>query len=81
MSMLPAAYHTTDYIYHVDQLDIEVSIPECVFRSVHPCDVDLFNLCITLMTELNLDAPTDPLSATYLYLTLRESIRTELGMQ
>ena len=81
MNMLPAAYQTTDYLYPVDEIDIDVSVPECEFRNIYPCDVDLFNLCIILMTELNLHEPVDPLSAADLYLTLRGRIRTELGMQ
>lgn len=80
MSMLPEVYRTRDYIYGVNQLELDVCRGECEFRSALPCDEDIFHLCGILAEELDLNVPEDAMGAVDLYLVLRRNIRRELDL-
>ncbi|XP_039617552.1 uncharacterized protein LOC120534210 isoform X2 [Polypterus senegalus] len=77
MYTVPHLYGAEDNFCPCSVQDIEVCEEECQTRQ-YPCDQTVFELCCLLMTELQLDPPDKAEEATYLYISLREQIRSSL---
>lgn len=77
MYFTPEAYNTTDFLHPADPQEIEARLQECRFKSVYPCDEDVFNLCVMWMAENNWQPPSDPENARNLFIRLREKALEE----
>ncbi|XP_038071286.1 uncharacterized protein LOC119740150 [Patiria miniata] len=74
MYSMPQLYGTQNFLVPVQPDEIEVCESECTFKSPYPCDRDVFDLCITLMAEAGITAPTNPREGQDLYHFLRTEI-------
>lgn len=78
MHAVPQLYGARDYLHPVGPQEVEVCLEECVFKD-YPCDKDVFDACVHLITEHNLDMPKDVYSTVDFYIKLRELINNELS--
>lgn len=78
MHAVPQLYGARDYLHPVGPQEVEVCLEECVFKD-YPCDKDVFDACVHLITEHNLDMPKDGYSTVDFYIKLRELINNELS--
>lgn len=76
---VPQLYGARDYLHNVDLEKVEVCLEECVFKDF-PCDEDVFNICVDLMSEHNLTLTNDVFETVNLYITLRQLIKNDLDM-
>lgn len=77
MYAVPHLYEATDYLHPVSLDKVQVCLEECVFKEF-PCDEDIFNVCVDLMSEHDLDLTYDVYAAVDLYIKLRQLINSEL---
>ena len=78
MFMVPQLWGTHDFIVSPNAADLETAKDSCLFLTAVPCDNDVFELCVTIMDELNLSFPNDRLQALDLYISLRDAIHSQL---
>jgi hypothetical protein len=71
----PRLHGSQEYMNRIAPEDINMCKRDCMFRKCIPCDEDVYNLCIVLMAQENLDMPEDAYSGLNLYLRLRELVR------
>ena len=75
----PELYGAHDHLANVTEDEIQVCKSECIMREMCPCeDKDVFQLCVLVMGERNLELPSDAYQATDLYLLLRTTIRQQV---
>ncbi|KAA0706551.1 hypothetical protein E1301_Tti022474 [Triplophysa tibetana] len=77
MHAVPQLYGARDYLHPVRPEDVDVCLEECVFKD-YPCDKDVFDVCVHLIAEHNLDMSKDVYSTLDVYIKLRELINDEL---
>ncbi|XP_048045693.1 uncharacterized protein LOC125267783 [Megalobrama amblycephala] len=70
-------YGATDHLHPVCLEKVQVCLEECVFKDF-PCEEDIFNICVDLMSEHDLNLMNDVFAEVDLYITLRELINSEL---
>lgn len=70
-------YGATDHLHPVCLEKVQVCLEECVFKDF-PCEEDIFNICVDLMSEHDLNLTNDVFAEVDLYITLRELINSEL---
>ncbi|KAA0721350.1 hypothetical protein E1301_Tti022503 [Triplophysa tibetana] len=78
MHAVPYLYDARDYLHPVHPEEVHVCLEECVFKD-YPCDKDVFDLCVHLIAEHNLDMSKDVFSTLDVYVKLRELINDELA--
>lgn len=80
MYRAPELYQARDYLHSVDveKLDNIVEQNVCHWKTGIPCDTDLFDLCVLLMEEHNLEKGQNADNATRLYRQLRPLVRAHL---
>ena len=71
MSETPELYDTYDYLVPVVDQDINRCKDECIFRNFYPCDVDVFDRCVRIIHERNLQLPRDADEGIELYKLLK----------
>lgn len=64
---------------NVDLEKVEVCLEECLFKDF-PCDEDVFHICVDLMSDHNLTLTNDVFETVNLYITLRQLINNDLGI-
>lgn len=74
MYEVPAIYNTESHLVKVTQADLNDQESSCSFRSLIPCDIDVYHLCCCVMKRLNLSNATTPNDSVMLYMTLREEL-------
>jgi len=73
MYYTPHLWGACDYLVTVAADDWDVCADDADFRSI-PCDPDVYNVCLYLMTLYNYSYPNNAGEAVDLYLTLRHNI-------
>jgi len=73
MFAVPSLYGVQNFLHPIEQTKLNICQEECLFKD-YPCDEDVFQLCVELMTEHNLVMSDDVYEITDLYLQLRELI-------
>lgn len=71
---IPELCHTRDYLCLKSKDEIEICNNLVEQRSTVPCDEDVYNWCINVMSDNNLSLTLEPNEAVNLYLTLKRSI-------
>lgn len=74
MYHMPQVYGTKDYLYPAREEDINICKELCTFPENVPCDKDVYELCVIIMTENGLSVAQEPNNAIDLYVTLREKV-------
>lgn len=77
MYAVPHLYGGRDYLNTVPADKVSLCLEECAFKDF-PCDEDVFNICVDLMSEYNLSLSNDVYKTVELYIYLRELINNEL---
>lgn len=72
---IPELCHTRDYLSLKSDDEIRNCSNLVEHRNTIPCDEDVYNWCINIMSESNLCLTLDPNEAVNLYLTLKQSIQ------
>lgn len=82
MYNLPELYQSKDCLNPVDAEKLDVIIHEnvCLWKSDIPCDHDLYDLCILVMEENNLQPSAATTEALRLYKNIRPLVRELLGL-
>ena len=75
---VPVLYNSHDQMVPITPHDIQLHKPRCRFRSLVPCDDDMFDLCCMLMRTRNVRMPTSADEGVRLYLLLREEVKSIL---
>lgn len=81
MYYAPELYHAQNYLHPVDyeRLDIILEEDVCLWKTDITCDSDLYELCVLIMEEHNLEAGHNAVEAIRLYRQLRPLIRAHLS--
>lgn len=74
MFSAPELYNVQDYKTLIENDQIRICKEEALFRKTVPCDQDIYDMCMLLMDENNMQYPTDAYKALDLYQELREAI-------
>ncbi|XP_053699784.1 uncharacterized protein LOC128757644 [Synchiropus splendidus] len=74
MYSFPAIHSAEDRLKSAEMEEVIVCMEECMPKAPFPCDETVFELCCLLMEENEWHAPSDPLVASDLYITLRGEI-------
>ncbi|KAJ0005815.1 hypothetical protein NQD34_015709 [Periophthalmus magnuspinnatus] len=77
---VPQLYGGQNYLHPITMDKVSLCLEECSFRDF-PCDEDVFNICVDLMSEHNLSFSIDVYQTIDLYIRLRELINDELQQQ
>ncbi|KAA0706217.1 hypothetical protein E1301_Tti016289 [Triplophysa tibetana] len=82
MYNLPELYQSKDYMNPLDAERLNVIIHEniCLWKSDIPCDRDLYDLCVLVMGENNLQPSATATEALRLYINIRPLVRELLGI-
>lgn len=72
--MVPEIWGTCNYLQHVNSNDIIACLPLVDESPSTPCDEDVFELCCSIMHNLQLGFPTDTWGLVALYETLRAEL-------
>lgn len=80
MYTVPHLYGATDFLQNVDPEKAELCLEDCLFKD-YPCDEDVFNVCVELMSEYNLSVSDDAYEMVDMYIRLRELIISELNVE
>lgn len=77
----PELYQARDYLHPVDyeRLDIILEEDVCLMKTDITYDSDLYELCVLIMEEHNLERGHNAVEATRLYRLLRPLIRALLS--
>ncbi len=75
MFEVPAVYNTRSYLVPVEPDDVLEFKQRCRFRKNIACDEDVFELCCSLMNDMNLNYPTTPDQGVEMYKALRLQVR------
>lgn len=78
MYAYPELHAAQDYLAPVSEQDLQLCRDACVFRTLEPCDNDMFQLCCLLLLEQNLILTNDPYELIDTYVVLRNEIRQTL---
>lgn len=78
MFMVPSLYRTQDFKKTVDEGDIPTCRQECRPRTSYPCERDVYDFCLLIMREQQIDYPSSPQEGIHLFLQLREHINGAL---
>lgn len=81
MYYAPELYHAQNYLHPVDyeRLDIILEEDVCLWKTDITCYADLYELCVLIMEEHNLEAGHNAVEAIRLYRQLRPLIRAHLS--
>ncbi|KAH3801399.1 hypothetical protein DPMN_155049 [Dreissena polymorpha] len=74
MYRFPSLWSAENHIVAVTEIDMAACCRESEFRSVIPCDEDVYKVCVALMKEHNLSPAKTCVEATDLYLFMRREI-------
>lgn len=74
MFEVPELYAVDDYTCAVDDEDLLLCKNNALCRSGIPCDEDVYNICIYLMSENDFSFPNDAYQAADLYSNLRHCV-------
>ncbi len=80
MLEVPVLYGTHSYFNNITTQEQNACRDICSFRSVIPCDIEMYSLCVEILRQLRLAYPTTPNDALQVYLTLRQSLRHLLNI-
>ncbi|KAK3506162.1 hypothetical protein QTP70_032187 [Hemibagrus guttatus] len=80
MFAVPSLYGVQNFLHPIEQTKLSICQKECLFKD-NPCQENVFQLCIELMTEHNLVMSDDVYEITDLYLQLRELILRGLDLE
>ena len=78
MYFFPSLWNAEDHIVAVTEADVLACSREAEFRSVIPCDPDVYEVCMAIMQEHNLTPARTCHEATDLYLHLRRELMAML---
>jgi len=70
----PSLWGAEDKLCSVTNNDVNACVAEASFRSSVPCDVDVFEVCVSIMNRDGLEVPSDCSDAIDLYFHLRHEI-------
>lgn len=74
MYYMPILYETRDYLKSVEMGILDVCEDITLKRSTIPCDVTVYELCITIINQDNLTWPSTASEGVSLFRTLDEKI-------
>lgn len=77
MYAVPHLYGSRDYLNTVPIDKVSFCLEECAFKDF-PCNEDMLNICVDLMSEYNLSLSNDVYKTVELYIHLTELINNEL---
>uniref|UniRef100_W5LW98 Integrase core domain-containing protein n=1 Tax=Lepisosteus oculatus TaxID=7918 RepID=W5LW98_LEPOC len=66
MYAAPSLNGAQNYLQAVDQIKVDICREDCCVKD-YPCDEDVYNLCVELMSEHNFAMPDDVFEITDLY--------------
>lgn len=78
MYRFPSLWNAEDQIVKVTQEDFAACAEEVEFRSVIPCDPDVYEVCVVIMRRCGLLPANSCREAIDLYLLLRTEIQTAI---
>ena len=78
MYYTPVLWGSEDQLCWVSEDDIEDCSTTADFRSLVPCDKDVYDICIAIMSRDNLQPAMDAFEAVNLYLKLQQDVMTLL---
>lgn len=73
MYAVPSLYGAQHFLQPADQMKTDLCREECCYKD-YPCDEDVFQLCVELMSAHSLAMSDDLYEITDLYLKLRQTI-------
>lgn len=79
MHAVPQLYGARDYLHPISLENVEACLEDCVFKDF-PCDEDVFNICVDLISEHNLEVTNEVFATVDLYMRLRQLIHNELQL-
>jgi hypothetical protein len=78
MYNVPTLWNAEDQMYPVDAEDLETCSNEAEYRSVMPCDIDIFNLCCHILRRDGLEPAGDARNGVHLFIHLKNAITAML---
>jgi len=78
MYYVPALWGTSDQLCSVSDDEVEVCRTEAEFRSMIPCDSDVYDMCIDIISRNNLELPIDTASGLDMFRYLSCEIRNQI---
>ena len=74
MYTVPGLFGTHDYLENVREEDVTVCEHECSYRSLYPCDLDVYDICLLIMGQQDIALPRTPYDGIDLFIQLKEKI-------
>lgn len=78
MHAVSSILNSRDYTCQLNAEDMRACRENATFKSVIPCNKDIYDLCIILMRESSIMPPNDATSVSTLYMHLRTIIKSLL---